>query len=164
MLTLRRFLALAALCFWQGGFTFYSSVVVPLGQQLNGPTPQGFLTREVTNYLNLAGFAALPLLAWELAAARDPRPARRALRWGLGVVLVATLAALYLLHRHLDAMMDLETLRVDRRSFRPSHRLYLWVSTAQWACAVGYLLLTLRAWRAEDLSRPAAQDIGEKEG
>ena len=34
MTLVRRFLVVAALMFWQGGFTFYSAVVVPLGQKL----------------------------------------------------------------------------------------------------------------------------------
>jgi hypothetical protein len=153
MRTLRRFLALAALFFWQGGFTFYSSVVVPLGQrpEFLGPRHQGFLTREVTNYLNLAGLVALPLLAWELAAGRDPGRARKGIRWGLWAVLAATLAGLYLLHGWLDGMMDPGSLEVDSRSFRPLHRLYLWVSTVQWGAAVGYLVLSLGAWRAADV-------------
>jgi hypothetical protein len=31
MTTLRRFLALAALLDWQGGFLFYAAVVIPIG-------------------------------------------------------------------------------------------------------------------------------------
>jgi hypothetical protein len=45
-------LTLIALFFWQGGFTFYASVVVPIGQEVFGPLRQGFLTRQVTVYLN----------------------------------------------------------------------------------------------------------------
>ena len=67
MLTLlRRFSVIAALMFWQGGFTFYAAVVVPIGQENLGHEEQGFITREVTNYLNLAGAAALLLLAWDV--------------------------------------------------------------------------------------------------
>jgi len=31
ILLARRFLTIAALMFWQGGFTFYAAVVVPIG-------------------------------------------------------------------------------------------------------------------------------------
>ena len=34
MTTLRRFLGLCALLFWQGGFTFYAAVVVPIAGQV----------------------------------------------------------------------------------------------------------------------------------
>src|SRR2546428_9021513 len=73
---LRRFLVLAALMFWQGGFTFYAAVVVPVGQQVLGSDlEQGFITRQVTQWLNVAGAVALVPLAWDvLAAERRRRP------------------------------------------------------------------------------------------
>jgi hypothetical protein len=149
---LRRFLALAALFFWQGGFTFYASVVVPVGQDvLHGHLEQGFVTRRVTVFLNLSGLVALPVLTWELWAAPDPASWRRRLRWLLWLALGLTLVALYLLHARLDALLDPDDLDIsDRKTFGPLHRLYLWTSTLQWACGIGYLLLTLASWRAED--------------
>ena len=151
-LVLRRYLALAALFFWQGGFTFYASVVVPVGQEeLHTPLEQGFITRRVTVYLNLAGAVALVPLAWETVAARDPSAWRRRLRLLLWLAMAAALVALYRLHPVLDQYLDpLYRDLSDRRAFRPYHRLYLWVSTVQWGCAVLYLLLTLLTWRAED--------------
>ena len=78
MLTLgRRLLVLAALMFWQGGFTFYAAVVVPVGKEVLGSHfNQGRITRRVTVYLNLAGAVALLPLAWDAAASAD-----RAARW-----------------------------------------------------------------------------------
>ncbi len=70
MALLRRFLVLLALFFWQGGFTFYAAVVVPIGQHVFGHLRQGFVTRQVTVYLNLAGAVALLILVWDLFAAR----------------------------------------------------------------------------------------------
>ena len=72
MISLRRYLVLLALSFWQGGFTFYAAVVVPVGQEVFGHLRQGFITRQVTVYLNLAGAVALLVLVWDLVAARDP--------------------------------------------------------------------------------------------
>jgi hypothetical protein len=148
----RRYLALAALFFWQGGFTFYAAVVVPVGQDVLGShLEQGFITRRVTVYLNLAGAVALLPLVWDAAGTRDPAAWRRRLRLLLWLALAAALVALYRLHPLLDQYLDPEDRDLsDRRAFRPYHRLYLWVSTAQWGCAALYLLLTLLAWRAED--------------
>jgi hypothetical protein len=151
MLLLRRFLVLAGLFFWQGGFTFYAAVVVPVGQQVFGHLSQGFVTRQVTVYLNLAGAVALALLLWDLFAAPDAAAWRRWGRRGLWAAMLAALLFLFWLHGRLDELLVPEDWLVRHpNTFRPRHRLYLWVSTGQWACGLLYMLLTLGTWRKED--------------
>src|SRR5437588_3457741 len=99
MSLLRRLVVLAALMFWQGGFTFYAAVVVPIGQDVLGShLEQGFITRRVTVYLNLAGAVALLPLVWDAVATRDPAAWRRWLRLLLWLALAVALVALYRLH------------------------------------------------------------------
>lgn len=150
--TLRRFLVLLSFIFWQGGFTFYAAVVVPVGAEVLGSAAeQGWITRRVTPFLNLAGVVAITMLAWDVAASRDSSPRRRRHRWLAWAVLAALLAVLFWLHPRLDAFMDVEQMRLrDRPTFRPLHRLYLWLSTLQWAAGVAAVWLTLTAWRDED--------------
>jgi len=153
VVTVRRALVLAALMFWQGGFTFYAAVVVHVGHEVLSRRAQGFVTRRVTNYLNTAGAVALPLLAWDSAA--RPVSRRRILRWLCWGRLAVTLALLVLLHRHLDVLLDPPAFEVlDPDAFYPAHRWYLHVSTVQWACALAYGLLALLDWRDEDRSLP----------
>src|SRR6516165_1246752 len=122
MILLRRYLVLAALFFWQGGFTFYASVVVPVGQQVFGHLRQGFVTRQVTEYMMLSGAGMVLALIW--------------LHW---------------LHGRMDELLVTKgRIILDEEAFRPRHRLYLWISTVQWAFALLYLLLTLMLWRAQD--------------
>src|SRR5262249_17618726 len=72
----RRFLVLAGLMLWQGGFTFYAAVVVPIGMdELGSHTAQGVITRRVAPVINLAGLAALALLVWGMPRQRDARVA-----------------------------------------------------------------------------------------
>jgi hypothetical protein len=147
----RRFLVLAALFFWQGGFTFYAAVVVPVAQHVLGHRRQGFVTREVTDYLNLAGLAALVLLAWDLLVPADPSGARWWTRRLLWLAMLLTLLALFWLHPRMDSLLQVRGgIVLDPEEFRPLHRIYLWISTVQWACALLYLLLTLRFWREMD--------------
>jgi hypothetical protein len=151
----RRFLLVVALMFWQGGFTFYGAVVVPIGADVHGShLKQGFITRRVTDYLNLAGAIALPILAWDLVAVADTAPWRRWLRWLALVVASITLALLVWLHNRLDGLLDSERLAIlDRQAYLREHELYLHISTVKWiACLVG-LGLSLWAWRAEDATR-----------
>ena len=157
MVTVRRALVLAILMFWQGGFTFYAAVVVHVGHEVLSRRLQGFVTRRVTNYLNVAGVIALPLLAWDTAAlgrglqTAPQRRGRRALRWLCWGGLAITLGLLVWMHRHLDTLLDPTAFEVlDPDAFYPAHRWYLHVSTVQWACALAYGLLTLLDWRDED--------------
>lgn len=148
MTTIRRVLALVAFAFWQGGFTFYTAVVVPTGTEVLGSAvAQGFITRQVTRWINVAGPAALVFLTWDAIATRSVRRTRLL----MCLLLAAGVVTLMILHPQLDRMLDAERERVlDRSAFRPVHRMYLWVSTAQWCAGVGYLALTPFAWRRDD--------------
>jgi hypothetical protein len=152
MITARRFLVLVLLMFWQGGFTFYASVVVPIGTEVLGSArEQGWITRRVTVWLNVAGLAALAALGWDIAADRDPVRLRRWLRCLTWLLMAASLVGLLWLHERLDSLLDLENLRIlSRPTFRAWHRWYLWISTAQWAGGLLALLLMLGAWRASN--------------
>src|SRR5262249_6508904 len=112
MRLLRRFLVIAALMFWQGGFTFYAGVVVPIGTDVLGsPTEQGLIPRRVTWYINLSGAAALALFAIDMAFTRGGR----GVRWGRGLawlVMAAALGFLFWLHPHLDRLFNAEEVRI----------------------------------------------------
>src|SRR5882757_5404654 len=116
----RRFLAVAALMFWQGGFTFYAAVVVPVGQDVLGShLEQGFITREVTWYLNIAGAAGLALLALELHGSGATRQLLMKCRWAVGAAMAAVLLALILAHPGLNALIDVDAHAItDRKQFR----------------------------------------------
>lgn len=146
---------LIAFAFWQGGFTFYTAVVVPVGTDvLGGPAEQGRVTRDVTRWMNLAGAIALPILLWDAVATR---PWRRT-RVTCVILMAVVLAGLYVLHPQLDALFDADVARVrDRPRFRLMHKTYLWISTLQWAAGLAYLVLTPAAWRSLDSEPPPRQ-------
>src|SRR5215207_8541202 len=90
--------------FWQGGFTFYSAIVVPVGRGLDA-FHQSLVTQRVTHYLNAAGVVAVIVLVWEGMAAADSSTGRRRWRWGLVAVMGVGMAILIPLHFHLDTYM-----------------------------------------------------------
>jgi hypothetical protein len=147
----RRFLVIAVIAFWLGGFTFYASVVIHTGHRVFGNRAEtGFLTQQVTYWLNFSGVIALTvLLANGLA---DWRHANRWIKSGLWVtwaIMVAILAALYTLHPMIDRMLDIEAHRVvDRSQFYGMHKTYMNLSTAQWAAGLLHVWLTLWIWRS----------------
>jgi hypothetical protein len=141
-----RFFIVAAFAFWQGGFTFYAAVVVPIGTKVLGsPMEQGAITRQVTVYLNLAGGIALLLFAVDNVVARDPAKWRRIVRWLAWLGMATALGVLIWLHPRMTELLDAELLR----RFRAHHRWYLWISTVQWGFGVVFLFATVWAWRAD---------------
>jgi hypothetical protein len=148
----RRFAVFQAFLLWQGGFLFYTAVVVPVGTDVLGSSlVQGLVTRRVTNWMNVFGAAWAVAFAWDAAASLDPTRRRRLARWLGWVACVALLGVLAWLHGELDALIDPDIEKVrDRRLFRNLHITYLWVSTAHWALGLALAWLTLQAWRAED--------------
>jgi hypothetical protein len=140
---LRRFLAASGLALWQGGFTFYGAVVIPMGVEvLRDHVQVGFITQRVTQWLNLIGAAALVLLLVELAANWPSLGSWR--KFGLASTWLAMalgLVALFALHPALDALLEPNSQNiVDYDRFLFLHRVYLGISTIQWSAAL------LHAW------------------
>ena len=147
---LRRFLVLAAFAFWQGGFTFYAAIVVPIGADvLGGSAEQARITRLVAWHINLAGAVALAVFALDIVSV----PRLRRSRAGMIVIAALLLVGLVFLRAYLDQLFHGEDAIAyidDRAQFRPWHRAYLWISTVQWATCVAFLFLSLAAWRQTD--------------
>jgi hypothetical protein len=154
----RRFLVLIALMFWQGGFTFYAAVVVPIGQDVV-PLVQPFITRRVAPWINIAGAGTLLLLALDILGERGrvSAPWTYRLRWLMWLGMAVALGVLVWLYPHIDRYLNLDDpWTIDRAALRLWHRAYLWVSTIQWGCGLVYVGLTLRAWRVADRNLPLA--------
>jgi hypothetical protein len=129
---LARLLALWAVTFWLGGFTFYSAVVIPLlHHELGSAFETGLVTRRVTDVLNLLGIATITL-GWiaTLTEQTGKAPVPKWRRWTIVALAVTTvcLVILLALHSVLDRKLD----EADMHGFYPLHRLYLWVCTVQW--------------------------------
>ena len=130
-----------ALAFSFGGFTFYSAVVIPTGTEVFSATEQGFVTRSVTLFINLAHAVTLVILIWDGIAIRSQRSRRgNGIFVSLLVVFAICLVVLVVLHPRLDGMLDREDMVVIRpRSFYLWHRAYLWTSTVQWLATLGMI-------------------------
>jgi hypothetical protein len=145
---------------WQGGFTFYAGVVVPIGTEVLGSgVRQGEITGRVTVWLNLIGVVCLALLAWDQAAGGDPSARRRAARWWLWGVCVALLGVLFVSHPMVRSFMTDDGRRVAMPGpFRILHGVYLWTSTLHWILMLPLVLLTVAGWRGGD----GASEVGSQ--
>jgi hypothetical protein len=155
MRVLRRFLALCGLLFWQGGFLFYSAVVIPIGLDVlqDRKSLQTWITDRATFAAQLTGAVAMALLLWEWTSGADPSRPRRRLRGGAWGLLALTLAGLFALHAWMHQQHPPGAAGVgDRQSFGLAHGLYIGVGLAQVVFALCYLALSLTTWRAEDFT------------
>ncbi len=151
--SLRRFVVMFLFAVWFGGFTFYAVVVVPTGHHvLRSKVRQGFITQQVTNKLNALGAVTLAALAWQVVAVRRAKSRRwfcvATISW---TALAVTLAALFWLHPHLDALLDPVARSVaDDDKFYALHRWYLIVATVQWLAAMVHAgtLFAENSWRS----------------
>jgi hypothetical protein len=151
LVLIRRFLVIAALMFWSGGFVFYAAVVVPIGTDvLRTALDQGFITRQVAKRINWAGIGALAIFAWD-AFTYDVRW-RRGLRLAMILIALVCLGMLFWLHPRMAALMpsDFGGVLDDPFRFDRMHQAYLWIITVQWAASVAFMGLSLMAWREED--------------
>lgn len=120
---------------WFGGFGFYASFVVPVGNEVLGSFEQAMVTRQVTFWLNvlgaLAGFLML-LESFSKSSFTSNRVKRIQFVSALSMLFMQ--AILFGLHPQIDAFVELEVGEVkgDYDQFYLLHRLYLWTSTFQW--------------------------------
>ena len=145
---LGRFLIMAIVMVWLGGFTFYAAVVIPTAQHVLGTHLEvGFITQQVTHWLNLgAGLTILALAANLWLLKRNGVLGMRPLgiTWS---VLVVSLIILLVLHPRLDRFLDETEHEVSHRAdFYGWHRAYLIVATIQWCAAVVHLWFVLLSW------------------
>lgn len=133
---------------WQGGFLFYALIVVPIGGDVLGSeTPQGFITRRVSVWLNGFGVASLIAVFVDTFRTDSIAPVRR-FAWFLAVILQITLYFLYdMMDRHLDPAQEMV---IDRKAFYRLHAAYLIVSGLLWFVMVCNAILMLIAWRDVD--------------
>ena len=133
-------LCLLGLSVRMGGFTSYSAVVVPVLHESLGSLDTGFVTQQVTDYLNGIGVGVV--VVWWVAAGVEQRDGPRRVRAVRLLLLAAStliLVGLIVLHRVMDGRLETGSLR----GFYPLHRVYLIASTVQWFVSLGLMASAL---------------------
>jgi hypothetical protein len=146
-----RYLTVALLALWIGGFTLYATVVVRAGEAVIGGLKQGYVTQRVTDSINVIAIVCIVFVVIDLIVYR-PHLDRWTFRARLAgvLVLIASLTLLYLFHGRMDALLDVETFkRPDRGAFRPLHQVYQLTATFMWLAFMAELGLMLRSHRLE---------------
>ena len=113
----RRFLVLIALMFWQGGFTFYAAVVVPIGQDVVGNGNATF------HHAPGRGMAQCFRGRGPGGAGAghdrhgDTAPWTHRFRWLMWFGMAIALGVLVWLYPHIDQYLDLERGRSGRANY-----------------------------------------------
>jgi hypothetical protein len=151
----RRYLVVATLGFWLGGFTLYTAVVIRVGHRRVPGGRFGFVTAEVTGVLDI--LAALAVLALALNLALDWKRTAGRLRGAalVGTVLLGGLVAgSFAVHAQLDRLLDYSAREIsDPVRFRAFHQRYEMLSTLAWFLGLALLGHALAAWRRVDAAR-----------
>ena len=154
MTILGRTLEVLAGAFWLGGLTFYSGVVIETAHQvLRSHRRVGFITQQVTGWINVAGVVALAIFLWQTAAAwRRLGPGRlRKVLLATWLTLAALQAVLLAIHPAMDRRLVAETRDVlDQSTFYGLHRLYLILTTMELGGGLVYLVSVLVVWKVLD--------------
>jgi hypothetical protein len=141
---------------WMGGFTFYALIVIPTAQRvLASERDAGFITQQVTRWLNLIGVGVLLALLWLLAAGWKARSAR--LRFWLAatwIIMALMQVSLFITHPLIDQYLDAQKHRIHQfEQFDQMHTVYLVFATVQWSAAMLQIWLMLLGWRMQDQER-----------
>ena len=149
--TLRVLLLLAFALHW-GGLTFYTGVVVRISHELlDNPMDGGLITQRVTTVLQYLGIVTLTLMACNCVVVLRQSRKLGTLLCGCVLVLGCSLVGLFVVHGHLDAVIDVQAAEIiDRDTFATGHRRYNQLTTVQWLASLTYLLTTVSVWRSVD--------------
>ncbi len=136
-----------------GGFTFYALIVIPSAERVLGSIRDtGFITQQVTRWLNIIGASVLVIILW-LATANWKNQPPRLRRGVVGCWLIMALAqlGLFLTHPLMDSLLEPQGHKLQHfERFENLHTLYLTFATTQWCAALLQIWLMLMIWRAQD--------------
>jgi hypothetical protein len=126
-------LKIIALSLWWGAFTFYAGIVVPVGMNLLGShTEMGFITQQVTIYINI--FSLIIFLFFAYCLKNEELTTHKLVEEIVIISLIGFQLLLFLLHNYQTDLLDFENHKIiNRDNFYLLHRIYLIVETLIWA-------------------------------
>ena len=149
----RRCLLLFSFALFWGGLTFYTGIVVRISHDvLNDPMDGGLITQRVTYWLQILGVITVALMFWDAYSVRGVNVKDGNRLVFFAVLLGGSLIGLFIVHGHLDAVIDIDAGEItDREEFTIGHRRYNQLTTVEWIASIAYLLKAVSAWRRLDL-------------
>lgn len=138
-------LKIATLVIWWGAFTFYAGIVIPVGMKVLGShTQMGFITQEVTKYLNVLSLILFNIYAYSL---RNHEFSEVALMEQIvSFSLIGFQVLLFIIHYFLTDLLDFKHhLILNSDKFYVFHRVYLIIETLIWLVVSWQLIKSFQA-------------------
>ena len=134
------YLKIIVLSIWWGAFTFYAGVVIPSGMTILGShTEMGFITQQVTIYINI--FSLIIFLIYAYCLRNEGFSKNNLVEEIVVISLIGFQLLLFLLHSYQTDLLDFETHKlINRDNFYLLHRIYLIVETLIWL-VVSFLIV-----------------------
>ena len=150
-----RILLLLTFSVYWGGLTFYTGFVVRISHDvLSDPMDGGLITQRVTSLLQILGVATVVLMACNCIVVVRRSPKYGYVLIGCATLLACSLVGLFVVHGHLDAIIDIGAAEItDRDAFVTGHRRYNQLTTIQWLASLSYLPITVFAWQSIDAGK-----------
>ena len=147
------FLVWFALLWWQGGFMFYSAIVVHIATDVLGSAfEQGKITARVMLWLNGLGTIALLIMAADLLRWHGTSLRPRGM-WFCWLLMAGAQGALWFLREEMVAVIDLkEDTILDRKAFHEMHEWYMRWTSLQWGCSLAYMVWLIARDERRELS------------
>jgi hypothetical protein len=133
-------LKIITLSIWWGAFTFYAGIVVPTGMNVLGShTQMGFVTQEVSKYLNIFSLFLFIIYAYSL---RNNEFSEDVLfEQIVSFSLIGFQLLLFVIHYFLTDLLDFEHhIVLNQDKFYVFHRVYLIIETLIWL-VVSWILI-----------------------
>jgi hypothetical protein len=143
-------LKIIALSIWWGAFTFYSGIVVSVGMRVLGShTEMGFITQQVTIYINI--FSLIIFLFYAYLLKNQEVNENILVEEIITVCLIAFQLLLFLLHYYQSELLDFQNHTINHpEMFYLLHRLYLIIETLIWTVIsflIGKSLIQKHQWK-----------------
>jgi hypothetical protein len=126
------YLKIIALSLWWGAFTFYAGIVVPVGMNILGShTEMGFITQQVTVYINI--FSLIIFLFFAYCLKNEEFTKGKLVEEITAISLIGFQLLLFLLHNSQTDLLDFENHKIiNQDNFYLLHRIYLIVESLIW--------------------------------
>jgi hypothetical protein len=138
------YLKITVLSLWWGAFSFYAGIVVPVGMRVLGShTEMGFITQQVTSYLNI--FSLIVFLIYAYLLKNEEVKENELVEEIIIISLIGFQLLLFLLHSYQTDLLDFVQHKVlDFDRFYLLHRIYLIVETLIWIVVSGLILKEIK--------------------